>query len=357
MAPKPVRNISAGIDEPRARILIVDDSAVARAVIARTIDTLGRYAVAGAVADIQATLAFLAHHRVDAILLDIELPGVDGLTALPDLIVAGQGAKILVVSSACDEGAAATIQALTLGAADTLVKPGTGHLAGSFSRTLDAKLAWLLDNDEHGGAPSVASTIAPLAKSDFDVVAIGASTGGIHALSQLLRVIPADFTLPILVTQHLPGSFMPYFAAQLAVLAGRPCDIACDRMRVKPGRIVIAPGDAHIHCVSLGDGVAVRLGTQPVASGCMPSVDPMFDTVAQVYGSRALAIVLSGMGRDGADGASRIAGAGGVVVAQDKASSVVWGMPGAVATSGVAHAVMPPPDIGRLVASQRRPSC
>lgn len=356
MALKPNPKRPDRSDDAVARVLIVDDSAVARAVITRTIEGLGRYEVAGAVPNVRAALAFLGQRHVDAILLDIELPGVDGLTALPDLLEAGKGAKILVISSACDEGAAATIQALTLGAADTLGKPGAGQLAGRFARTLDAKLARLLDGHDRQPVPAAAAAM-PVARRDFDIVAIGASTGGIHALSQLLRVIPASFAVPILVTQHLPGSFMPYFAAQLAVLAGRPCDVASDCMRIKPGRIIIAPGDAHIRCVSLSDGVAIRLGTEAMPSGCMPSVDPMFDTIAQVYGSRSLAIVLSGMGRDGADGARRVAEAGGTVIAQDKASSVVWGMPGAVASSGIAHGVMPPDDIGRLIAGQRRPPC
>jgi two-component system chemotaxis response regulator CheB len=339
------------------RILIVDDSAVARAVITRSIAAQGRYAVVGAVADADAALAFLAHERVDIILLDIEMPGVDGLTALPDLLVASHGAKVLVVSSACDEGAAATIQALTLGAADTLVKPGVGQLAGRFATILDTKLARLIDDDRGDDRDSAPVRPLPLTGGDFDIVAIGASTGGIHALSLLLRAIPATCTVPILVTQHLPGSFMPYFAAQLAVLSGRPCDVAVDHMRIKPGRIVIAPGDAHIHCVSLSEGYAIRLGHQPVTSGCMPSVDPMLDSVAANFGSRALAIVLSGMGRDGTEGARAVARMGGAVVVQDKASSVVWGMPGSVAQSGIDHTILPPDAIGGLIASGRRPSC
>ena len=150
---------------------------------------------------------------------------------------------------------------------------------------------------------------------------------------------------------------MPYFAAQLAVLSGRPCDVAVDHMRIKLGRIVIAPGDAHLQCVSMSEGHAIRLGNQPVTSGCMPSVDPMLDSVAACFGSRALAIVLSGMGRDGTEGARAIARVGGAVVVQDKASSVVWGMPGSVAHSGIDHVIMPPDAIGGLIASGRRPSC
>ncbi len=339
-----------------SRILIVDDSVVARAVISKMIEQDARFSVAGAVADAQGALAFLQHNRVDIILLDIEMPGVDGLTALPDVLAAGQGARVLIVSSSCAEGAAATIQALTLGAADTLVKPGIGNLVGKFGDALTEKLTRLVDGGDRFANRASSQSPAIALADDFDIVAIGASTGGIHALSQLLRAIPASCELPILITQHLPSSFMPYFAAQIAVLAGRPCVVATDYLRIQRGRVIIAPGEAHLRCASTGDGAIVRLGSERSVSGCMPSVDPMFESVADVYGARALGIVLSGMGRDGTIGAQKIASAGGSIVIQDQNSSVVWGMPGSVAATGSAAAVLPPYDIGRLIAAQRRPA-
>lgn len=337
------------------RILIVDDSVVARAVIARMIDAGDRFQVAGAVSDASAAIAFLKLNQVDLILLDIEMPGIDGLTALPQILAAGRGARVLIVSSSCAEGASATIQALALGAADTLVKPGIGNLVGKFSDALEEKITRLLVRDDSAAISSPSRAQRVVVGNDFDIVAIGASTGGIHALSQLLRELPITFKLPILVTQHLPASFMPYFAAQLAVLSGRTCAVGTEHMRIEPGKIIVAPGEAHLRCVRYGDQVTVRLSAEKSASGCMPSVDPMLESVAAVYGSRALAVILSGMGRDGCDGARMIGKAGGSVVAQDKASSVVWGMPGAVASAGLADAVMPPADLGRLVAAQRRP--
>jgi two-component system chemotaxis response regulator CheB len=341
---------------PVARILIVDDSVVARAVIARMIDQGRGYAVAAAVSDVHAALAFLARDSVDLILLDIEMPGIDGLTALPDIIAAGGAAKVLVVSSACDEGAAATIQALALGAADTLVKPASGALIGGFAAALEDKLRRLSPSREAPPAPRRPPAV-PVVGNDFDLVAIGASTGGIHALSQVLRALPASFQVPILITQHLPESFMPYFAAQVAILAGRPCEVATDHMRIRPGRAILAPGDAHLRCTRLAEGgAALRLIRTRVPSGCMPSVDPMLASAAEVFGARTLAIVLSGMGRDGAEGAAKVATAGGCVVVQDQASSVIWGMPGAVARAGAATAILPPDEIGRLVAAQRRPA-
>ena len=321
--------------------------------ITRAVEQNGRFVVAGAVSTAPAALDFLRQNRVHGIVLDIEMPGITGLAALPDLLAAGQGARILIVSSSCGDGAAATIEALALGAADTLVKPDIGDFAGRFSNAIAEKLTRLLAVD-----PPLRVKPAPAAAAlvgSFDIVAIGASTGGIHALSLLLRELPAGFTSPILITQHLPDSFMPYFAAQMAVLASRPCEIAEDRLRIRPGRMIVAPGNANLRVVSTGDGAAIRLTTERARSGCLPSVDPMFESLAEVYGARALAVVLSGMGRDGTDGARLVAERGGSVIVQDQASSVIWGMPGSIAGSEIPHAVMDPSAIGKLIATRRRP--
>ncbi|MCP3730171.1 response regulator [Sphingomonas sp. MG17] len=333
------------------RVLIVDDSVVARAVIGRMIDAMAGFRVVASVSDVRGALGYLSHDRVDVILLDLEMPGVHGLTALPDLLAAGQGAKVLVVSSAADDGAAAAVQALALGAADTLVKPGVGSFAGRFAVVLEDRIRRLFDATSEPEQPAKAD--AGIA-GEFDIVAVGASTGGIHALSQMLRAIPADFQPPILVTQHLPASFMGYFAMQLAVLAGRPCEVAEDHMRIRPGRMYVAPGHAHVRCVRTSDWVAIRLSHEAVASGCTPSVDPMLESVASIYGARGLGVILSGMGRDGAGGAAQLVEAGGSLIVQDKASSVVWGMPGAIAER--AAAVLPPGEIGQMIASGRRPA-
>ncbi|MHA6722909.1 chemotaxis protein CheB [Sphingomonas sp. RS2018] len=336
-----------------ASVLIVDDSIVARTAFGRIIDETDTFVVAGAVGTVAAALAFLGKHRVDIILLDLDLPGVDGLTGMPSLIAAGSGARVIVVSSTAADGAVATIQALALGAADTLVKPGVGDGSRRFGEVLIERLERLCDR---GGEVVPVRSASPPGEQlptlpQFDVVAIGASTGGIHALSALLRALPLSFDRPILITQHLPASFMPYFASQLSVLASRPCDVAEDRMRVRPDRIVLAPGHAHMRVVSTGEGVAIRLTNEPSASGCIPSVDPMFDSLATACGARALGVVLSGMGRDGSIGAQALLAAGAPVVVQDRASSVVWGMPGAVANAGGASAVLPPDAIGRLIAA------
>ncbi|WP_343525642.1 chemotaxis-specific protein-glutamate methyltransferase CheB [Sphingomonas sp.] len=340
-------------DRAPARILIVDDSAVARALIARAIEPHARFAVAGAVAHVEAALAFLTEHKVDIILLDVAMPGMDGITALPRLLAAGQGARIIIVSASTSDGGAAAVQAMAHGAADTLVKPRPQGLA-EFGATLLQKLDALAGPTErtvaaHPGTPSPVAT-SPRPGLPL-IIGIGASTGGIHALAKLLELVPPTLTVPIVVTQHLPATFMTFFATQLAAVARRPCDIAADHLRLRPGRIVIAPGDANMTFARLPDGgAAIRLRRERAASGCLPSVDPMFASMAKVWGEGAWGIVLTGMGRDGLEGARALKTAGATVIAQDRESSVVWGMPGAVVTRHLADAVLSPQAIGAMLA-------
>ncbi|MDY0958470.1 chemotaxis protein CheB [Sphingomonas sp. CFBP8993] len=344
---------SSALAEPRTlaptRILIVDDSAVARALIARQIEPHDRFAIAGAVAHVDAALQFLAEQAVDIILLDVAMPGMDGITALPRLQAVGQGARIIIVSGSTPAGGAAAVQALAHGAADTLVKPKPQGLA-EFGDALLQKLDALASCDERP-IPIAAGIRRPVGHTLPKIIGIGASTGGIHALAKLLERIPANITVPIVVTQHLPATFMPYFAAQLAKGANRPCEVAEDLMRVRPGRIVIAPGDAHMTFVRLSDGgTAIRLKRDRARSGCLPSVDPMFASMATLWGTGAWGIVLTGMGRDGLEGATMLKQAGGRIIAQNRESAVVWGMPGAVVSRGLADLVLPPEEIGMMIA-------
>jgi two-component system chemotaxis response regulator CheB len=278
-----------------------------------------------------------------------------GLDAIPRMLELASPARVLVVSSLTVRGAEHTLEALSLGAADTLAKPKPGEFHQDYRSTLlrkirllgrVAKRARVKDTPPH-------QPLRPYPKQPPHLLAIGASTGGIHALGQLLGALPPMVHLPIMVTQHLPGSFMEPFVRQLRAASGRGAMVAHDGMAILPGQIVVAPGDAHLTVAANPQGVTVaRLTQETVASGCRPSVDPMFTSCANLFGVNALGVVLSGMGRDGAEGAARIVAAGGTIMAQDAASSAVWGMPGAVAQSGLASAVLPPEQIAiRIVAA------
>ncbi len=342
------------------RLMIVDDSAVARAVLARMISQDPAFEIVDSAASAAEAIARLGNlaEPLDVILLDIEMPGRSGIAALPDLIE-GSGARVLIVSALADDGAAATVEALTLGAADTLAKPGTGSFGGQFSEILRERLLRLGRPESSGTTmiersvdmPRPISPALRLRAGDrpLDCIAIGASTGGLHAIAALLRALPATLDVPILITQHLPAVFMPFFADQMQTLSGRKALVAREGMPVQPGRLHIAPGHAHL-CVEDRDGrVAVRLLQHRTETGCLPSVDPMFSSIASVYGATAVGVVLSGMGRDGSAGARDLASAGADVFAQDVETSVVWGMPGSVAKSGLASAVLPPAEIAHIL--------
>ena len=341
----------------RARLMIVDDSIVARAVLSRMIESDGGFEIVAVAGTAEAAIEALHQVRVDVILLDLEMPGAGGLSSIPLILAAARGAQVLIVSSQAEDGAEETVAALALGAADTLPKPGTGRFNGRFSEILMCKLRALGCADyAPEPAPSVVAAVRPvtlgpvMADAPLGLVAIGASTGGIHALAVLLEALPARINVPILVTQHLPAPFMAVFARQLASASGRLATVAEDGMRLGPDQIVIAPGTAHLNLDTQRDRLIVRLSNQRMASGCLPSVDPMLSTAASVLGPRALGIMLTGMGRDGSEGAARLVAAGGSVIAQDEGSSAVWGMPRAVVDAGLACAVLPPVKIARRIA-------
>jgi two-component system chemotaxis response regulator CheB len=338
--------------------MIVDDSMVARAVLARMIEADPAFEIVAVAGTAEDALEALAAVRVDIVLLDLDMPGAGGLNSIPKIIEAAAGAKVIIVSSVAEDGAEETVAALALGATDTMPKPGTGRFNGRFSEVLVSKLKALgFANHTQAGFFQAASSSAPaplraMTPGTIDLVAIGASTGGIHALDTLFQQLPPRIGVPILVTQHLPGPFMPIFARQLGTTARRETLVAEEGMDLLPDRIVIAPGDSHL-TVALSGGVPVaHLVQGPSRSGCMPSVDPMLASAGQVFGERARGIILTGMGRDGVEGASSLVACGGSVLAQDEATSAVWGMPRAVLEAGFASAVLPPDKIARRIASR-----
>jgi two-component system chemotaxis response regulator CheB len=321
------------------RLLIVDDSVVTRAVLRATFEQDPDFEIVDCVGGAEQALAVLAGHRVDIVLLDLHMPGMDGFAALPAIREQGHGAQVVVVSSSCAEGSQASARALTLGAADTYPKPAAREMGADFATGLRARLrriGYSGISAEEAGAP------APIA-----CLALGASTGGVNALVELLRELPAGFDPPILVTQHLPPSFMAAFAGQLGEAGSRRGVVATEGMPLTPGCIYLAPGDAHIRVAGDVHYPYLQLDRTPVASRCMPSLDPMLISLGEVYGANAIGVVLSGMGRDGLSGAAALVAAGGTVMVQDRASSVVWGMPGAVAAADLASGILSPRDIAR----------
>ncbi|MBA3525802.1 MAG: response regulator [Sphingomonas sp.] len=337
--------------------MLVDDSAVARAVLSRMIEADPAFEIAAVAGTAEDAIDVLQSVQVDTVVLDLQMPGAGGLVLIPEVLEAANGARVMIVSSLADEGAEQTIAALAHGAADAIPKPGAGRFNGRFSQVLLARLKALgfADDREPLPQPIKLQGYVPLRAMPADpigILAIGASTGGIHALSTLFMALPARTGVPILVTQHLPPPFMPVFARQLAVSARREVLVATDGMLIEPDRIVIAPGDAHLTIEPCAAGHVVRLTGEPSRSGCMPSLDPMFASVGLHFGARALGVVLTGMGRDGVDGASRLVACGGSILAQDEDSSAVWGMPRAVVEAGLACAIMPPEKIARRIASR-----
>jgi two-component system chemotaxis response regulator CheB len=338
--------------------MIVDDSIVARAVLSRMVGSDDDFEIAAVAGTAEDAIDALHAVSVDIILLDLEMPGAGGLKSIPRIIKAAAGAHVMIVSSLAEEGAEETVAALALGAADALPKPGTGRFNGRFSEILLGKLR-ALGYAESRSAPAaaVARPAAPgplraMALDPIQVLAVGASTGGIHALGTLFDHLPKRIGVPILVTQHLPAPFMAVFARQLGVSANREALVAQDGMKLLPDRILIAPGDAHLTVEKAEGAPVVRLTRGPAVSGCLPSLDPMLASVGQVYGRTALGVVLTGMGRDGVHGADRLVSCGGSVLAQDEGSCAVWGMPRAILEAGLACAVMPPDKLARRIASR-----
>ena len=336
------------------RLMIVDDSMVARAVLSRMVEVGGGIEIAAVAGTAEDAVEALAHVSVDVILLDLEMPGAGGLARLPEILERARGARVLIVSSLAGEGAAETLQALALGAADTLLKPGTGRFQGRFSEILMGKIRALGQADDPADdAPvAVGPPLCAMGTEPLGLLAIGASTGGIHALGRFFSGLPAAIHAPILVTQHLPVPFMSVFARQLTTAAGRPARIAREGMPLLADEITIAPGDAHLTVEERRGELVVRLTSGRQTSGCLPSVDPMLASLAACRRPGTVAVILSGMGRDGVEGAAALVAAGGSVLVQDEGSSAVWGMPRAVAEAGLAAAILPPERLARRVASR-----
>lgn len=398
-------------DEP-LRVMIVDDSSVVRGLLTRLLERQPDIKVVSSVSDGQMAVNALRRYDIDVVILDIEMPRMDGLTALPMLLDAKPNTQVIVASTLTEKNAEIAIQALERGAADYLTKPTSAHGWGSmevFSRQLVEKVIALgYANRDHPrpaspslprrrvapspeyrpstrpadreyrpsvrpGRPKVRvvertardtgdEAAYPLtrpapkeivlraaAKVRPEIIAIGSSTGGPQALFEILRHLAGEAKPPILVTQHMPATFTTLLAEHIARVTGQACSEAKDGEPIRPGKIYIAPGNFHMVVEKTATANVIRLTQGEPENFCRPSVDPMLRSMAEIYGSRLLVLMLTGMGSDGQQGAEVVTQAGGAVIAQDEATSVVWGMPGSVATNGLCSAVLPLNEIGPYV--------
>ena len=338
------------------RVFIIDDSSVVRAIFSRLVADDPGLELAGTAGSAEEALSQLGTQPIDVVLLDLEMPGMGGMRALPEIIRCSGQAQVMVVSSLTGEGAEHTVQALALGAADALLKPGAGGFDRDYRDRLVERIQSLGCRPRHRAMADADAARPPLVRRSAcpvrpAVLAIGASTGGIHATGQFLVALPAVIGMPIIITQHLPAEFSQPYARQLRELCGREVQLAETGQILRKDCIHLAPGDAHVTVQCRSDQVVIRLDRRPSESGCMPSVDPMFASLAEVYGAQVLGIVLTGMGRDGTEGARKLVEAGSDVLVQNEASSAVWGMPGSIARAGLAAAVLPPRELALRVAA------
>ena len=339
-------------------VLVVDDSVVVRKLVTTVLESDPDISVVGTAASGTIALSKLRQVAPDLVTLDIEMPGLNGIDTLREIRKTHPRLPVIMFSTLTERGASATLDALTAGASDYVCKPAN---IGSVPAVLEAVRAQLVPKIKGLCRPARPARPAPAPvpgaaargavlplragasapSGRLDLLAIGSSTGGPDALTTVLPQLPADLPVPVVITQHMPPVFTRLFAQRL--------DAKC-RLRVKeaetgdpvePGVVLVAPGDRHLELRSTGAGVRVHLTDGPEENFCRPAVDVMFRSAAAAYGDAVLGVVLTGMGSDGARGAEVLRRAGSEIVVQDQATSVVWGMPGAVVAAGHAHRVVP----------------
>lgn len=351
--------------------MLVDDSAAIRGMVRKWLDIEADISVVETAGNGDLAIKKAAAASPDIIILDIEMPVMDGLTALPGLLRLLPGVKILIASTLSHSNAEISLKAMNLGAADYVAKPSfvrDGNQAREiFREELLRKVRGLMPRRGHAG--SLAKTItAPKSslmpegatisfrKPSFitpRILAIGSSTGGPAALGRVFADAKSAMAkVPVVLTQHMPPTFTTLLGEKLAKAAGLEGGEAIDGQVLKPGQLYLAPGGKHMRLKAKGDDVVVALDDGPPINHCRPAVDPLFETVADIYGSASLCAVLTGMGSDGALGAVKVADSGGTVLAQDEATSVVWGMPGATALAGACAALYPLSEIGSRLAAK-----
>lgn len=334
-----------------ARVLLCDDLAVIRGAMGRMLESDPSVRVVARAANGQEALDAVRRERFDVAVLDIEMPVMDGMAALPLLLRADPGLRVVMASTLTMRGADIALQALRLGAADYVPKPSVAAIADdSFRRELLAKVKGLARLRRRDSAPMAASrppmpADRPSGREMPLLLAVGSSTGGPQALFTLVQGLGRAVPIPVVITQHMPATFTPILAEHLTRLGGLPCAEARDGEALQAGRIHLAPGDRHLLVEGRAGMLRAGLSDGPAENFCRPSVDPMLRSAAISCGGRVLVVMLTGMGHDGRDGTRAVVEAGGAALAQDEATSVVWGMPGAIALGGLCHRVLPLPAL------------
>jgi two-component system chemotaxis response regulator CheB len=362
-----------------ARVMICDDSATIRGAISRMLDADPGIQVVSKVSNGRMAIEELKRTKVDVLVLDIEMPVLDGMTALPLLLQTDPGLKIIMASTLTTRGADIAMRALRMGAADYVPKPSTIGATSDerFKSEIISKvkgLARLRNRAALPARPAASCMTRPAPALPPKLLAIGSSTGGPQALFTLIQALGRSVSVPIVLTQHMPATFTPILAEHITRLGGLPCAEAKDGEALLPGQIYLAPGDKHLiierdgaslggrtvgqpsgNRAPMGGVVArARLSNDPPENFCRPAVDPMLRSAAGVCEGRVLVTMLTGMGHDGLAGTRRVVEAGGAAIAQDEATSVVWGMPGAIAQAGLCHAVLPLPRIAQKLLEMLR---
>jgi two-component system chemotaxis response regulator CheB len=333
-----------------ARVMVCDDSATIRGAIARMLEADPGILVVAKVSNGLLAIEELKRTKVDVVVLDIEMPVLDGMAALPFLLQADPGLRVIMASTLTTRGADVAMRALRLGAADYVPKPSSIGDANDerFRREIIGKVKGLARLRYRTAVPArppvpIVTRAAPMLPPRM--LAIGSSTGGPQALFTLIQGLGCSVNVPVILTQHMPATFTPILAEHITRLGALPCAEAKDGEILLPGRIYLAPGDKHLIIEPAGGQGRARLSADPPENFCRPAVDPMLRSAAIVCGGRVLVAMLTGMGHDGLAGTRHVVEAGGAAIAQDEATSVVWGMPGAIAQAGLCHAVLPLPRI------------
>jgi two-component system chemotaxis response regulator CheB len=359
----------------KVRVLVVDDSAVMRKIIASALQKDPAIEVVGFAANGLQAIDAIKSYSPDVMTLDIEMPEMDGLTALREIRKTNKYLPIIMFSSLTHKGAQAAVMALTAGASDYVGKPATsaGSIDGAFkvletelipkiiglAKRVKSRQAREANNPDIKAssisAPASSAVIQDIKPKPIEVrsaqsvipvkpvqaICIGVSTGGPMALMQVFSQISTPLSIPIFIVQHMPPSFTALLAARLSAAGVMTVKEAEEGEIALPGTGYIAPGGLHMTLEKSGTKTIIHLNTEPPENSCRPAVDVLFRAAAEVYGGGVLAVMLTGMGYDGLKGSQAIAAKGGQIIAQDEASSVVWGMPGAVVQAGLANAVLP----------------